>query len=227
MHRYAFRSNSKVLTIQALLKCWALVFLVICLWLSNRPQTIAIANPENPSDIDCSIVTEIPQAECEALVALYDSTDGPNWTNNSDWQVTTTLCSWYGVSCYAGSVYQIDLTSNQLNGSLPPELANLTNLRYLYLRSNQLSGSIPIELGNLTSLESLSLYSNQLSGSIPPELGNLAALQHLFLDDNQLSGSIPVDLMNLTALVDNASDFRHNLLYKCRFRNHRRKCKQS
>jgi hypothetical protein len=28
-------------------------------------------------------VTEIPKTECEALVALYDSTNGPGWTNHS------------------------------------------------------------------------------------------------------------------------------------------------
>ena len=28
---------------------------------------------------DCGEVDEIPQAECEALVALYNSTDGANW----------------------------------------------------------------------------------------------------------------------------------------------------
>ena len=33
----------------------------------------------------CTIQTEIPQAECEALVALYNSTDGDNWTDNDGW----------------------------------------------------------------------------------------------------------------------------------------------
>ena len=39
---------------------------------------------------DCSTVTEIPQDECEALIALYGSTDGDNWTDNTDWLVTDT-----------------------------------------------------------------------------------------------------------------------------------------
>ena len=32
----------------------------------------------------CDGVSEIPRAECDALVALYNSTNGPGWTNN-DW----------------------------------------------------------------------------------------------------------------------------------------------
>ena len=32
----------------------------------------------------CADVTEIPQSECEALVALYNSTDGDNWYTNTD-----------------------------------------------------------------------------------------------------------------------------------------------
>ena len=42
---------------------------------------------------DCVAVTEIPQVECEALVALYNSTDGPNWEDSpgNNWNVTNTL----------------------------------------------------------------------------------------------------------------------------------------
>ena len=35
--------------------------------------------------ISCSDISEIPTVECEALIALFDNTDGPNWTNNSGW----------------------------------------------------------------------------------------------------------------------------------------------
>ena len=148
----------------------------------------------------CDTVTEIPQVECEALVALYNSTNGANWSNNSGWMDTNTPCNWYGVTCSSGHVTQLDLYNNQLSGSIPPELGNLANLRWLTLSNNQLSGSIPPELGSLTNLLDLYLDWNQLSGSIPPELGNLANLQDLDLSNNQLSGSIPPELGNLTNL---------------------------
>ena len=48
---------------------------------------------------DCAktSVTGIPQIECEALVALYDSTNGGNWKHNTNWNTTTECGSWHGV----------------------------------------------------------------------------------------------------------------------------------
>jgi len=148
----------------------------------------------------CADVTEIPQAECEALVALYNSTDGANWTNHTDWLQTSTLCSWYGVNCFDLHVQALYLGSNQLSGSIPTVIGNLSNLQRLYLGGNQLSGSIPTVFGNLSNLQTLHLFGNQLSGNIPTELGNLSNLQNLNLMNNQLSGNIPTEIGNLSSL---------------------------
>jgi hypothetical protein len=43
----------------------------------------------------------------------------------------------------------------------------------LQLYNNQLSGSIPQELENITRLSSLILFNNQLTGSIPTQLSKL------------------------------------------------------
>jgi hypothetical protein len=202
-----------------------------------RSATVSIANdgPGNPFTFaiqawgtgtftSCAEVN-IPQAECEALVALYNSTDGTHWTDHTDWLQTNAPCNWYGVVCSDGHVTALDLGYNQLTGPIPPELGNLinlteldlagnqlqnsipvqlgdlSNLLILDLRSNQLSGSIPAELGNITNLDILSLYNNQLTGPIPPELGNLTNLTFLYLVANQLSGPIPPELGNLTNLT--------------------------
>ena len=144
---------------------------------------------------------QIPTVEREALIALYNSTDGANWSNNSNWLgAVGTECTWRGVSCSGGYVETLTLSSNQLSGSIPAELGNLSSLTYLSMSSNKLSGSIPPELGNLSSLTLLHLGYNQLSGSIPPELGNMSSLGVLWLYQNRLSGSIPPELENMSSL---------------------------
>ena len=140
----------------------------------------------------CSTQTDLPLTECEALVALYNQTNGESWTNHTGWLVTNTPCSWYGVACALGHVTQMSLNSNILNGTIPAELGNLPNLARLSLTGNQLVGSIPSSLGGLAeSVRTWLLSSNQLSGSIPAELGNLVNLQILSLRFNQLTGTIP------------------------------------
>ena len=57
----------------------------------------------------------------------------------------------------------------------------------LDLFNNQLSGSIPSELGDLSNLEWLRLFNNKLTGSIPPELGKLTKLRSLFLTGNNFN----------------------------------------
>ena len=92
------------------------------------------------------------------------------------------------------------LNNNQLTGAIPTRLGNLTNLRWMRLDTNQLEGTIPTELGNLTNLTRLILTENQLEDAIPAELGNLTNLEHLFLEGNQLEGAIPATLGNLPNL---------------------------
>jgi Leucine-rich repeat (LRR) protein len=144
-----------------------------------------------------------PTAERNALIALYNSTNGASWLNKPNWLGPAgTECTWYGVTCNAGStaVVQLQLPFNQLNGPLPAELGSLTSLRYLYLHENQLTGAIPAELGSLASLQELVLSGNQLSGSLPAALGGLTQLVRLSLSRNQLSGSLPEALGTLASL---------------------------
>ena len=70
-----------------------------------------------------------------------------------------------------------------LDGEIPAELGDLSNLQRLYLHSNELSGPIPSWLVTLTELRELSLWSNQLTGMIPAEVApaqDWAALRVLY-----------------------------------------------
>ncbi len=136
-----------------------------------------------------------------ALEALYNATDGANWTRSDNWGTDVPLNLWYGVKADGNDrVTKLRLGANQLNGTIPAELGNLANLEGLWLYDNQLIGSIPTELGGLANLETLNLRTNQLNGPIPAQLGQLTNLEGLWLYDNQLSGPIPTELSNLANL---------------------------
>ena len=107
----------------------------------------------------------VTQSEREALVALYNATDGENWTNNTNWLSDNDISTWHGVRVSGGKVTHLGLQANNLTGEIPAELGNLTNLERLGLEGNQLRGEIPAELGNLTNLEVADFLAiNQLSG---------------------------------------------------------------
>ena len=155
----------------------------------------AVGVGELPPPPDCRYTDSL------ALVALYNSTDGANWTNT--WDLMQPMHTWYGVSVNAeGCVLRLTLDQNNLAGQLPPEIGNLSSMERLILNNNPLSGSIPPEIGNAISLEWLWIYStNLLSGPIPAEIGNLTNLTHLSLNDNQLSGNLPPEIGNLINLT--------------------------
>eukprot|EP01018_Ginkgo_biloba_P018400 Gb_38335 [translate_table: standard] len=70
----------------------------------------------------------------------------------------------------------------------------LVEVRYqreVNISRNQLRGSIPMSIGDVTSLESLDLSSNYREGRIPDELSRLHGLEMLDFSYNNLSGPIP------------------------------------
>ena len=110
----------------------------------------------------------IPLQEREALVTLYNSTNGVNWNLNSGWLGGEgSECGWYGVTCdpSQSTVNRITLGGMGLTGTLPSQIGNFTNLKILKLFANQLSGGIPPELGNLTDLQEMDLAWNQRPGA--------------------------------------------------------------
>ncbi len=138
--------------------------------------------------------------DCEILLALKDTLVGSGTELN--WAPNVSIASWYGIAVSDGRVQWIDLSSMNLGGSIPPELGDLTELRYLELYDNWLSGSIPPELGDLKNLLELRLDYNGLTGPIPSELAGMRNLQYLYLDSNGLTGPIPSELGGMTELKE-------------------------
>eukprot|EP00903_Cladosiphon_okamuranus_P009162 g8755.t1 len=80
------------------------------------------------------------QTEREALVALYNATDGPNWKENGNWNTDVDLSQWHGIATDdQGRVVSILLENHNLQGPIPEEVGKLTALKKLHLGGNKLS----------------------------------------------------------------------------------------
>ncbi len=168
----------------------------------------------------------VSQQERDALIALYNSTDGDNWADNTNWLTSAHVDDWAGVSTEGNRVTVLNRNFQNLNGQLPDEIGdlihlkelrisvnenltgsipstigNLTELRWFRLQLNSLTGAIPTSVSNLTNLSRVYLQDNQLTGTIPSGFGNALDMYQIFLDNNQLDGNIPSSLGNLSALV--------------------------
>lgn len=138
--------------------------------------------------------------ERSALISLYNSTNGDNWTINTGWKdgllhedgfaMPGTEGNWHGVIIGYSSrsliMYEIKLSDNNLNGTIPADIGNLSGLAALYLDDNHLSGTIPPEIGNKEYLFGLNLNGNLLTGEIPPALSNFTHLDPLDMQYNAL-----------------------------------------
>jgi len=84
-----------------------ILFLLVAI-LTDQPARAVIFNAE--TQVSCTDgSSEIPVLECEALVAFYESTNGPDWSNNTGWLTSDTPCSWYGVTCTGEHVTELRL----------------------------------------------------------------------------------------------------------------------
>ena len=163
--------------------------------------------PEYPQGVQ----VDAHEGDSLALVAFYNSTGGPiTWTRRRGW-LQAPVSDWHGISLdSSGRVIVIELDDNELSGTLPSEIGQLTHLEHLDIgsdwpfgagdRNYGVTGNIPVELELLTKLKTLDLNRNQFIDSIPDILLSLSDLQTLDLSDNVFYGSIPDWLGWLTNL---------------------------
>jgi hypothetical protein len=165
------------------------------------------------------------------LRLLSDENSHSGWIQDEKWMTSASVCEWYGVTCAASAdgashrpvVVQLNLTSNNLTGTVSAELRALSKLATLDLshngltgiipaalwanlplqifkaNQNKISGSLPSDVGLMTNLEELDLSKNSLVFELPSELARLRKLRVLSVEGNRLSGNIP-SLLNSTNL---------------------------
>ncbi|XP_052289843.1 probable LRR receptor-like serine/threonine-protein kinase At3g47570 isoform X5 [Citrus sinensis] len=135
----------------------------------------------------------------QALLALkdhiiYDPTNllAHNWTSN------TSVCTWIGITCDVNShrVTALDISQFNLQGTIPPQLGNLSSLTTLNLSHNKLSGSVPSSIYTMHRLKFLDFTDNQLSGSVSSFVFNMSSILDIRLTNNRLSGELPKNICN-------------------------------
>lgn len=102
------------------------------------------------------------------------------------------------------SLEYIDISSNNFSGELPIQtFLNLRNLNKLVLSYNYFVGSLPESLSKMTNLKTLDVSSNNISGLIPSGLCEdpKNSLTELYLQNNFFTGRIPEALGNCSQLI--------------------------
>lgn len=173
------------------------------------------------------------QSDSTELIRLYNATAGASWTNSTNWlQPGLPFSTWFGITTDSfGCVRKIDLSNNNLDGTLPdldlntldtlilhgnnlnspiPSTLHTPYLINLDLSENQLSGAIPPGIGTMTRLKVLNLNDNILSSVIPPVLGDLCETEELRLGGNNFTGELPIELTMLQNLQIGRVDFSNN-----------------
>ncbi|KAL5549924.1 hypothetical protein UlMin_000100 [Ulmus minor] len=91
----------------------------------------------------------------------------------------------------SSSLVSVHLDNNFLTSSIFPWLFNSSsNLLFLDLSINEINGSIPVSFGKMNTLLHLNLQENHLEHEIPKSFGNLCHLQTLDLSRNNLKGEL-------------------------------------
>ncbi|XP_031260881.1 LRR receptor-like serine/threonine-protein kinase EFR isoform X1 [Pistacia vera] len=119
------------------------------------------------------------------------------------WNASMHFCNWTGVTCSPtnGRVTILNLESQNLVGSLPPSIGNLTSLTAFNLGNNSFHGEVPPEIGRLQHLQYLNITDNYFGGSIPMNLSLCTKLRVIDAADNQFIGQIPDQIDSLLKLV--------------------------
>lgn len=168
----------------------------------------------------------------EILLGLFQATGGFEWTDSTNWfQQRSDICDWQGIICYTdtesdgrrnGQVRQIDLSNNNLQGTVPHVVFEIPFLESFNVADNpnlsidfsglhkaQFLTDLSISktdvhdisnIGAASNLETLHMADLGLKGSLPDSLFSLTSLVSLSANYNSFSGTIPTRISELTAL---------------------------
>ncbi|XP_076891975.1 probably inactive leucine-rich repeat receptor-like protein kinase At3g28040 [Bidens hawaiensis] len=94
----------------------------------------------------------------------------------------------------------MDLSANGLTDDIPAEMGLFSKLRYLNLSWNNFETRMPLKLGYFENLTVLDLRNGAFHGSVPGDICNSGSLEILQLDGNSLTGMIPEEIGKCSSL---------------------------
>ncbi|NLA16248.1 MAG: hypothetical protein GX877_06920 [Bacteroidales bacterium] len=156
---------------------------------------------------------QVPDAQRECLMTLYDALDGVHWTKGKHWGSDLDIDQWEGVTVADSAIVGLHLSGFGLKGKLPSCLGELTSLKTIDVSNNpKVTGTLPKQLEKLPNLTLLKASETGLEGPLPASLGNLKKLTHLQLDHTEIDGTVPKEWAGMIALE--SFDISHAKLSK-------------
>ncbi|XP_023735487.1 receptor protein kinase TMK1 [Lactuca sativa] len=148
--------------------------------------------------------------DAEVMLALKKALNPPP---DLDWS-DPNPCKWTRVVCSDEKrVIRIQIGHQNLQGTLPASLSNLTQLERLELQWNNISGPLPT-LNGLSSLQVLML-SNNLFTSIPADFfTGMSSLQSVEIDNNPFSSWVIPESLKSASTLQNFSAVSANITGK-------------
>ncbi|KAK8327517.1 hypothetical protein V6Z11_A11G187200 [Gossypium hirsutum] len=150
------------------------------------------------SSIFISVKSQTTASDDAAAMLALKKTLGPpeslGWTDPDP-------CKWKHVFCSEDKrVTRIQIGHQNLQGTLPSDIQNLTELERLEVQWNNISGPVP-SLNGLSSLQVLMLSNNHFTSFPTDFFSGLSSLQSVEMDNNPFSAwEIPQSLQNASAL---------------------------
>ena len=147
----------------------------------------------------------------KALMDLYNSLGGPNWTDQGNWGTDKPFSEWKG-AWLSPEFQQLHITISKrgVNGQLPESLGDLADwLTDLRISDEPgLTGTLPESFAKLTKLQDFRIVRSGIE-SLPDLFANMPELNYVTIMSNpNLSGPIPESIgssnvMNSLTIVDN------------------------
>ncbi|MEM9327233.1 MAG: leucine-rich repeat domain-containing protein, partial [Bacteroidota bacterium] len=125
---------------------------------------VEVTNPGFPDLVLTSapVIVRVSSLERDqaALLVLYDSAGGAQWTNGVNWTIQDDISLWDGVTLENNRVVTLELPNRNVTGFVPDDLTDIGGLVSVDLSGNNIN-RLP-DLSSLSNLQSLDVSDNEL-----------------------------------------------------------------